>query len=141
MPQNAINFIQGGRAIFTIVSQSTGKRFTYKTYRLQQFPERLYVSVLNGPDNTHNYKTFACLVFDDNGYPTMVITKKSLFTEEAPCYVAFKYTFFNMLVGREIKVDVYHHGTCARCGRVLTVPESIESGYGPECVTHIHNHK
>src|SRR5262249_13335004 len=26
-----------------------------------------------------------------------------------------------------------HEGRCGRCGRRLTVPESIESGYGPEC--------
>jgi len=23
---------------------------------------------------------------------------------------------------------------CGRCGRVLTVPESVESGFGPECI-------
>jgi hypothetical protein len=29
---------------------------------------------------------------------------------------------------------VWHEGSCARCGKKLTVPESIESGFGPECV-------
>jgi hypothetical protein len=28
---------------------------------------------------------------------------------------------------------VHHEGRCGRCGRTLTVPESIESGIGPEC--------
>jgi hypothetical protein len=27
----------------------------------------------------------------------------------------------------------WHEGICGRCGRRLTVPESIESGFGPEC--------
>ncbi|MGQ4872128.1 MAG: DUF6011 domain-containing protein, partial [Candidatus Thorarchaeota archaeon] len=29
------------------------------------------------------------------------------------------------------KVRIWHEGKCGRCGRRLTVPESIESGYGP----------
>jgi hypothetical protein len=30
---------------------------------------------------------------------------------------------------------VWHEGRCGRCGRKLTVPESIESGFGPECAS------
>ena len=29
--------------------------------------------------------------------------------------------------------NLHHEGRCGRCGRKLTVPESIESGFGPEC--------
>jgi predicted metal-dependent hydrolase len=29
--------------------------------------------------------------------------------------------------------NVHHEGKCGRCGRLLTVPSSIESGIGPEC--------
>jgi hypothetical protein len=31
------------------------------------------------------------------------------------------------------QTKVYHEAKCARCGR-LTVPESIESGFGPHCL-------
>jgi hypothetical protein len=34
-------------------------------------------------------------------------------------------------------VVIWHEGRCGRCGRRLTVPESIESGYGPECIGKI----
>lgn len=34
-------------------------------------------------------------------------------------------------------VEIWHEGKCGRCGRQLTVPESIESGFGPECVKMI----
>ena len=40
-------------------------------------------------------------------------------------------------------VEVWHEGICGRCGRKLTVPESVERGLGPECaglVGHNHNH-
>jgi hypothetical protein len=31
-------------------------------------------------------------------------------------------------------VEVWHEGTCGKCGRALTVPSSIENGLGPECI-------
>ena len=31
------------------------------------------------------------------------------------------------------KAEVWHEGSCGRCGRKLTVPESIENGLGPVC--------
>ena len=31
------------------------------------------------------------------------------------------------------KAEFWHEGRCGRCGRTLTVPESIASGVGPEC--------
>jgi hypothetical protein len=33
--------------------------------------------------------------------------------------------------------DVHHSGRCGRCGRKLTVPESIKTGFGPECGNRI----
>jgi hypothetical protein len=30
-------------------------------------------------------------------------------------------------------VEIHHEGYCGKCGRPLTVPESITSGYGPVC--------
>lgn len=32
------------------------------------------------------------------------------------------------------KLWVYHMGCCARCGKALDVPTSIEAGFGPECI-------
>lgn len=35
------------------------------------------------------------------------------------------------------KVEVWHEGSCGRCGRKLTVPESIANGLGPECAEKV----
>lgn len=32
------------------------------------------------------------------------------------------------------QIEVWHEGRCGRCGRRLTVPESIANGLGPECI-------
>jgi hypothetical protein len=34
-------------------------------------------------------------------------------------------------------VEFWHEGKCGRCNRKLTVPSSIESGFGPECINHV----
>jgi hypothetical protein len=31
--------------------------------------------------------------------------------------------------------NLQHAGKCGRCGRKLTVPQSIETGIGPECAS------
>jgi len=48
---------------------------------------------------------------------------------------AFMRFFILMLTNRLPEtIVVYHHGTCGRCRRKLTDPESITTGIGPECV-------
>jgi hypothetical protein len=37
-------------------------------------------------------------------------------------------------------LEIWHEGRCGRCGRKLTVPESIHNGYGPECIHLIGSH-
>jgi hypothetical protein len=49
--------------------------------------------------------------------------------------VAFRW-FINNLMAKSAKlaqVEFWHEGYCGRCGRELTVPESIERGLGPQC--------
>jgi hypothetical protein len=42
---------------------------------------------------------------------------------------------FNQLANNNLPdtCQLWHEGRCGRCGRRLTVPESIASGIGPEC--------
>lgn len=41
--------------------------------------------------------------------------------------------FEKQIKGLEIYNKVGYSRTCIRCGRTLTVPDSIRKGYGPEC--------
>ena len=37
-------------------------------------------------------------------------------------------------------ISVYHSGRCGCCGRVLTDPEAISRGFGPECWKKVKDH-
>lgn len=128
-------FVLAGHAVFTLVSLKTGARFTYKvgtpeTPRPGAGPVH-FVSVLTGPDNTSDYQ-FVGTIFGERDYRH---SRKARITEQAPSVQAFTWFWRQLVAGADLtgKVEIYHEGRCGRCGRALTVPESVESGYGPDC--------
>lgn len=125
------HFVMGGNALFTVVSKRTGTKFTFKvTKDRTSGSNRHYVKVLNGPNNESDY-VFVGTVFDGTRY---VHGRKSPVGPKSPSASAANW-FFHLLGTPRLteQCDVYHAGRCCRCGRTLTVPESIESGIGPEC--------
>jgi hypothetical protein len=127
-PQSALQFIFGGDAIFTLVSRKTRTRFTYRVSKAKQ-GERYFVRLLIGPDNMSDYQ-YVGMIQDRN----FGLTEKSHLNIDSPPVVAFKWMLDRLLSDRNLpNAEFYHIGRCARCARLLTVPESIESGFGPEC--------
>ena len=131
--ENPMRFALAGNATFTIVSTRTGARFTYKVNAAENGPMH-FVKVLTGPDNIQDYRYLGFMrrgVYFHGG-------AKAKIGREAPSAVAFKWFWENLSKGGvSSTMEIHHEGKCGRCGRALTVPESIQSGFGPECVTKI----
>jgi Family of unknown function (DUF6011) len=130
-------FALAGNARFTIVSKKTGTRFTFRVR--QPGPDRpWFVSLLTGSDNESDY-TFFGTIFQNGSFRH---SKKSSISSLAQSVVAFDWFWKHLQVDDfdflPAQVEVHHEGRCGRCGRALTVPESIESGFGPECINHVH---
>ena len=51
----------------------------------------------------------------------------------APSAVAFGWVWERRQRLDALPCEVWHEGRCGKCGRVLTVPESLILGLGPEC--------
>lgn len=122
-----------GKAVFTVKNEETGNRFTFKVVKLSE--KRNYntnplwfVSVLVGPLNTHHYK-YIGTCFDTQSF---TYGKKSKIVEDSQSIKVWKW-FLSHLNKLPDNVKVFHEGQCLKCGKVLTVPESIESGLGPIC--------
>jgi hypothetical protein len=113
-----------GKAIITIMSQITQNHYTFKITKAKD-NNLFFVSVLHG--STYTYVG----IIKNNNFS---ITAKSTFTNNTTVVKAFSY-FFNHLKNKKIPdhLSVYHEGSCGRCGRPLTTPESIEIGLGPIC--------
>ena len=116
-------FVLAGRAIFT-VSNDKGEHYTY---RVTAGSFRGIASVLTGSDNLNSYTVIG--VYD---------TK----TGELTGYRDDRATRVLQWALRRVWLqdslpqgyDIRHAGKCGRCGRLLTTPESIESGFGPTCI-------
>jgi hypothetical protein len=145
--EDTLRYIHAGNATFTIRSKETGTRFTYKVVN----PERKkdskfvpfnknqkvwFVKVLTGSDNNSSYRYLGMLSEAANGERTFKFTKASP-NPEAQSSKAFAWSYRNLATLKRMppKVEIWHSGRCGCCGRLLTVPESIERGLGPECAS------
>jgi hypothetical protein len=138
--QIAIAFILAGKAVFTIVG-CDGRRHTYEVRERRadgdQYLKPVYfVGVLTGPDNTASY-TYLGIVSPGNGFVTL--TENSRVSEDMPVVVLIRWAFKHVWQGKALPppAGIHHEGRCGRCGRLLTVPDSILSGIGPECAKRI----
>ena len=163
-----VTYVFGGFARFTVVSQKTGTRYTYRLalpkdskckncgeplghgarecakcgLKLQYptaDPKRgpFFLKVLTGPDNEASYEFVGTVRRDANGIATYGHSAKSRISADAPSVRAAKW-FLDQLSPFQpessvAQAEVFHDGTCCRCGRALTVPESVASGIGPIC--------
>lgn len=130
---DARKFITAGAAIFTL--QGIRDRYTYRVNRAEadeQRPERYFVQLLTGADNLNDYTYIGML---DMSTGTVRLTRASKLTAESAPVKAFNWAISRIWRESEISpARIYHVGRCGRCGRALTVPSSIESGFGPECL-------
>ena len=124
-------FMLAGNALFTVQNTATGNRFTFKVRKPDETKPH-FVSVLTGSDNESSY-SFLGTVFDPHHYRH---GRHSRISEDAPSARAFDWLFRQLSAGRSLppQVHVCHCGKCGRCGKTLTVPESVDSGFGPECI-------
>ncbi len=136
LPSDYYKFIMGGNAKFTIKNIKNGNRFTYKVAAPKgsdkDDPNVFYVSVLTSNDNDNGYSYIGFIHKKKNVF---IRGDKSKISPDATSVIAFNF-IFNEIIKNEINnvnLEIWHEGKCCRCGRTLTVPESIESGIGPEC--------
>jgi hypothetical protein len=96
-------------------------------FRANPDPNCKVVGYLNGPDNHSDYTGFAFVVGGDirtwNRFRGMLPRQHEAVKVLMGSTDVTEYGFaFAKMSGR-----------CARCGRMLTVPASLNRGYGPEC--------
>lgn len=129
-----------GNATVTLRGVRTQTRFTYQVQEKKGSENGpWFVKVLTGADNLTAY-TFLGTIFADGAFRH---SSRSSIGVTAPSHVMFKQVWARVLArfqsGAEndpiAEIEVFHMGACLVCGRVLTVPESISLGVGPDCAS------
>jgi hypothetical protein len=126
----AREFVLAGNALVTLQSKKTGAHYTYQVNRVEgeKFTggPAWFVKLLTEGSADEGQWTYIGMIFGTR----FTTTKASERMRGAPCVSAFTY-FMN---ARDLEqLIVRHEGRCGRCGRTLTEPESIDSGFGPIC--------
>jgi hypothetical protein len=117
-----------GDSFFT-VSDGT-QRFTYSVKESDD-GKLFFVKVLTHPGH---YDYIGIVVKASRSYS---VTKAVRMNSGSPSIVMFA-RFFMCCRERDYSwMEVWHEGVCGRCGRQLTVPESVASGFGPVCAGRI----
>jgi len=152
------DFIFAGNATFTIRNTQTGVRFTYKIRKSKTNATKFYVNNLRGPEifakmgvimnaDKQYYlpfdwkekiqmarRNFATL------YPGQPFPEKQYTQKNMPMSLKMFIKFLDWYKGNVESIanhEIWHEGICGKCGRPLTVPESIERGLGPVCANII----
>jgi len=121
-------FILAGQATFT-VSNPQGVHYTF---RVAMSGTAHFAAVLTGSDNERSY-TYAGIVNAVDG--SLRATGASRIAADAESWKVLAWALRRIWRQDELPqgYEIRHAGKCGRCGRVLTTPESIESGLGPTC--------
>ena len=148
------DFVKAGKAIFTIEPaqvyiDANAKRevevkphYTFKVQHKDasdEWPEAWFVNLLSGPDNGSDYTYLGKLV---PATGEVRLTAGSRYAEDSQPVQIIRRVLARIWAGDLGRVEaagwrVHHEGRCGRCGKRLTVPASIESGFGPECAGKI----
>ena len=151
----ALEFLLAGYALFTVRSR-TGTRYTYKieapleemkdeeqpdlpgmedeAYKKKRnYDKKIrFVKLLTGRDNTKSYTYLGAIDTDKKAFR---LTGKSKMTSDSTPVKAISWLVSKLAAGLvPTTCEIWHEGRCGRCGRPLTVPESVQSGYGPDCI-------
>jgi Family of unknown function (DUF6011) len=135
-------FICGSNATYTVVSERTGVRYTFKTREPQEQRNPntpvLFISLLTGSDNESSYTYIGFLSYNRANAEYKFNAKRTNSQELTVPQRAFQYVYDHVARQRmPVGVQFWHEGRCCRCNRKLTVPSSIESGIGPECARNV----
>jgi len=122
-------YVFGGKAVFTLVSEITGNRFTFRVRRSED-GQVYFVDLLVGPQNTDDFE-YVGHVKKGN------LDRFQAYNASHGKIDTILGWFFERIhrAPEELsQLEFWTSGNCSRCGRVLTVPESIAIGMGPTCL-------
>lgn len=131
--ENITNFVFAGKSIFTIKSAKTGIHHTFQVRRKKD-SDIFFVALLTGVNNKEDYTYLGLIREHSNGRYQYSSSAKSCRKDNHVSHTMMHY-IINQIETQQLhpQLEFYHEGKCARCGKALTDPSSLERGLGPTC--------
>lgn len=116
-----------GQSTFT-VANNKGEHYTF---RIEESEGTHFAKLLTGSNNEADYTYLGILKTSGE----VVTTRKSKMSKDSVPVKVLAWTVKRLLEGKEFPegYSCLHDGSCSRCGRTLTHPDSLMTGLGPEC--------
>lgn len=140
-----LSYMMGGSAYFTIRNRLSGNRFTFHVKNKKGAP-LFFVRVLTGPDNKTDYTYLGTIHGSMPNATPAPLYKHGIRSEihkDAASAVAFSWLWWQLTNEQQktkpfpLGFEFLNSGRCGRCARMLTTPESLDHGFGPECIEMI----
>ena len=137
-------FVLGGKATLTIENNvewaSKNAAPAHWTFKINKKDKDngdpiFFVSLLTGQNNSRDFNYVGVLNAKEGHVYT---SAKSKITKDSLCLRILNRVLNRIWINdtaaiAEAGFEVHHSGKCGKCGRKLTVPESVKTGFGPEC--------
>lgn len=110
------------------------RTFRVRTERTGMHRGKRTLALLIGPDNTDEYESFAFIAADGSGFDVWKRFRGPADGSRPTKHEQHAAILFDLASGRKLDgYEILVSRRCFRCNRPLTTPESIRTGYGPEC--------
>jgi len=137
-PLSLPHFFFAGKAVLTFQNQDKGTHITVKSTQARDKADRkiklpyffINIRVLGDKESG---SVFAGTIFQD----TLTYKLSSKVNEGGQMDQIMRFLISALkrpAVLKERRVSLLHEGRCCRCSLPLTHPESIETGFGPDCL-------
>ncbi len=136
-PNQFRNFIFAGRSIFTLENNETGNYLTFRVKQMKRHGQpidgQFTVECKSLGDKDYGYKLLGFVNIEARRF------KRRYWDNSHLGVVTWMWLLKNIeRLEAFSKLAIYHEGHCCKCGLPLTVPESIDSGIGPECQKRVY---
>lgn len=127
------DYIFAGNSTITVYSHKCGDHFTYKIVR-DKFQRDCYrVYLLYGQDNSKDFRFIGVFYNDFAQYVLPGLYRRGEYAQPVPLSIQVIRFVLENAPNLPETISVLHSGRCAKCGRKLTTPESLMTGFGPKC--------
>ena len=137
-PAAALRFMFSGNAVLTVVNRKSGSRLTFKIQRAKEAKHGRrpwFVKLGSGP--AFDYIGLIGERSQDTPDARLRVKRGGTLQEQRGV-AAFEWILRTLNTSKMAAtitplIEIWHEGKCGRCARPLTDPESIKTGFGPEC--------